>query len=130
MRRLMVALLVSVTASLALVAAPTQAATSSKTYLLSLETTGPGKYAPYGLMQVQPLATDNGTWDLASRGISGGYTTSGSTTRFYCTTTPPPLAFCQFEATRGLFVAYRGTYTLWSFEGTLLQGKFIMTARL
>lgn len=130
MRRLVVALLVSVTASLALVAAPTQAATSPKTYLLSLETTGPGKYAPYGLMQVQPLATNNGTWDLASRGISGAYTTTGSTTRFYCTTTPPPLAFCQFEATRGLFIAYRGSYTLWSFEGTLLQGKFEMTARL
>ncbi len=130
MRRLVVALLASVTVSLALVAAPTQAAAPAKTYLLSLETTGPGKFAPYGLMQVQPLATNNGTWDLASRGISGGYTTSGSTTRFYCTTTPPPLAFCQFEATRGFFIAYRGSYTLWSFEGTLLQGKFEMTARL
>jgi hypothetical protein len=119
-------------ASLAFVAAPTQAA-SSKTYLLSLESTGPGKYAPYGLMQVQPLATGttaNGTWDLASRGISGVYTTTGATTTFTCTNNTPTIAFCEFSATRGLLIPYRGTYAIWSYELAPLMGKFVMTPRL
>jgi hypothetical protein len=132
MRRLLVALLASAITSGTLVAAPTQAATTqaAKTYLLSLESTGPGEYLPYGLVQVQPLSTTTGTWDIASRGISGGYSQLGLSTTFYCTAAPPTIAYCEFDATRGLFVAYRGTYTIFSFEAPPLGGKFIMTVRL
>jgi hypothetical protein len=132
MRRLLVALLASAITSGALVTAPTQAATTqaAKTYLMSLEGTGPGEYVPYGIVQVQPLSSSTGTWDIASRGISGGYSQHGLSTIFYCTATPPTIAYCEFAATRGLFVAYRGTYTILSFEGPPLGGKFIMTARL
>jgi len=132
MRHRLVALLASTIAVGAIGAAPAGAETkaATKTYLLSLESTGPGKFVPFGVMQVSSLSSKTGTWDLASRGLSGTYYVVGSDTRFVCTSPLPTLAGCLFEAHRGLFVAYSGTYFFLPYEGPLLTGNFELTKRL